>query len=52
MEGRPPVLTPDWIAGANRRLLAGLEEHLEEGVVPGEVPAHPAGVKRYRGARS
>ena len=50
MEGRPPVLTPDWIAGANRRLLAGLEEHLEEGVVPGEVPAHPVGVLRYRGA--
>ena len=50
MSGEPPALTPDWIAGANRRLLAGLEEHLEEGVVPGEIPAHPVGVLRYRGA--
>ena len=50
MGGEPPPLTPDWIAGANRRLLTGLEEHLEEGVVPGEIPAHPVGVLRYRGA--
>ncbi len=50
MSGEPPALTPDWIAGANRRLLAGLEEHLEEGVVPGKIPAHPVGVLRYRGA--
>jgi len=48
--GQPPVLTPNWIAGANRRLLAGLEEHLEEGVVPGKIPSHPVGVLRYRGA--
>ena len=48
--GQPPVLTPDWIAGANRRLLADLEEHLEEDVVPGEIPAHSVGVLRYRGA--
>ncbi len=48
--GQPPVLTPNWISGANRRLLAGLEDRLEEGVVPGEVPAHPVGVLRYRGA--
>ena len=48
--GRPPELTPDWIAGANRRLLAGLEEHVEEGVVPGKIPPHPVGVLRYRGA--
>ena len=48
--GQPPVLTPDWIAGANRRLLAGLEEHLAEDVVPGEIPARPVGVMRYRGA--
>ena len=50
MGGQPPVLTRDWIAGANRRLLAGLEEHLEEGVVPGEIPTDPVGVGRYRGA--
>ncbi len=31
-------LTPDWIREANRLVLAGLEEHLEEGAVPGEVP--------------
>lgn len=48
--GQPPALTPDWIAGANRRLLAGLEEHLEEDVVPGEIPMHSVGVLRYRGA--
>ena len=48
--GQPPVLTPDWIAGANRHLLAGLEEHLEEDVVPGEIPVHSVGVLRYRGA--
>ena len=48
--GNPPVLTPDWIARANQRLLAGLEEHLEEGVVPGKIPTHPVGVFRYRGA--
>ena len=47
--GRPPKLTPGWIAAANRRLLAGLEEHVEEGVVPGEIPTHPVGVLRYRG---
>ena len=50
MGGQPPVLTPDWIAGANRLLLAGLEEHFEEDVVPGEIPAHSVGVMRYRGA--
>lgn len=50
VRGQPPGLTPDWIAGANRRLLAGLEEHLEEGVVPGEMPTRPVGFLRYRGA--
>ncbi len=50
MGGQPPLLTPEWIAGANRRLLAGLKEHLEEGVVAGEIPTRPVGVLRYRGA--
>lgn len=50
MSGQPPRLTPEWIARANRRLLAGLEEYLDEGVVPGVVPAHSVGVGRYRGA--
>lgn len=48
--GRPPRLTPEWIANANRAVLAGLEEQLEDGVVPGEVPAFPIGVGRYRAA--
>ncbi len=47
---RPLRLSPAWIAACNRRVLDGLEEHLEEGVVPGEVPAHAVGVGRYRGA--
>ena len=50
MTGEPQVLTADWLAGANRRLLAGLEEHLEKDVVPGEIPTRPVGVLRYRGA--
>ena len=48
--GRPPRLTPAWIAGANRAVLAGLEEQLADGIVPGEVPAFPIGVGRYRAA--
>jgi Fic family protein len=43
-------LGPDWIAACNRQVLDGLEDHLEEGVVPGEIPAHAVGVGRYRGA--
>ena len=50
VSGQPPLLTPEWIARANQRLLSGLEEHLEDGVVPGEVPTHSVGVGRYRGA--
>ena len=48
--GEPPRLTPDWIREANRLVLAGLEEHLEEGVVPGDVPRFSVGVGRYSGA--
>ena len=43
-------LTAEWIAARNRQVLDGLEDHLEEGVVPGEIPAHAVGVGRYRGA--
>ena len=43
-------LTPDWIADCNRRVLDGLDAHLEEGVAPGAIPAHAVGVGRYRGA--
>ncbi len=48
--GDPPRLTPDWIADINRRLLAGLDDHLGEGVIPGEIPVHSVIVGRYRGA--
>lgn len=50
MKGQPPTLTAEWIAGANQILLAGLEEHLEEGVVPGQISTRSVGVFRYRGA--
>ena len=43
-------LTPDRIADCNRQALDGLDAHLEEGMVPGAIPAHAAGVGRYRGA--
>lgn len=46
--GSPPRLTPEWIADANRSVLAGLEEQLADGVAPGEFPAFPVGVGRYR----
>lgn len=49
-DGIPLRLSPDWIAACNRQVLNGLEEHLEEGVVPGEIPAHTVGVGHYRGA--
>ena len=48
--GGTPRLTAGWIAGCNRQVLDGLEAHLENGVVPGEIPAHAVGVGRYRGA--
>ncbi len=47
---KTPALTPDWISEANRQLLSGLEGHLEEGVVPSEIPSFSVGVFRYRGA--
>lgn len=49
-QDQPPRLTPEWIAECNRQVLRGLEEHLEDGVVPGEIPVHGVGVGRYRGA--
>ena len=50
VDGIQMQLTAEWIATRNRQVLAGLEKHLEEGVVPGEIPAHAVGVGRYRGA--
>lgn len=45
-------LTPERIAAYNRGVLDGLEERLEEGVVPGEIPEQSVGVRGagYRGA--
>lgn len=48
--GGRPRLTPDWVFEANRIVLAGLEEHLAEGVIPGDVPTFSVGVGRYSGA--
>ena len=48
--GRSPRLSPALLADYNRRVLAGLEEHLEEGVVPGEIPHHRVAVGGYQGA--
>lgn len=50
VDGIQMQLTAEWIATRNRQVLAGLEKHLEEGVLPGEIPAHAVGVGRYRGA--
>ncbi len=47
---QPLRLSPEWIAECNRQVLHGLEEHLEDGVIPGEIPVHAVGVGRYRGA--
>ena len=48
--GQVPQLSPDLLADFNRRVLAGLEEHLDEGVVAGEIPCHRVAVAGYQGA--
>lgn len=48
--GQPPRLDRELVADYNRRVLAGLEAHLDAGVVPGEIPRHRVAVGRYRGA--
>ena len=48
--GHAPRLSPDLVAGYNRRVLAGLEDHLDEGVVAGEIPHHRVAVAGYQGA--
>ena len=50
LHNRKLRLRPQWIAECNRQVLRGLEEHLEDGVIPGEIPVHSVGVGRYRGA--
>lgn len=46
--GAAPPMSRTTIENYNRLILAGLE--LEEGVVPGEIPAHPVAVGGYLGA--
>ena len=48
--GRRVPLTPAWISDCNRQVLHDLGAHLDEGVVPGEIPTGAVGVGRYRGA--
>ena len=48
--GRSPRLSPELLADYNRRVLAGLEEHLDEGVIAGEIPHHRVAVGGYQGA--
>ena len=48
--GEAPRLSLELLAGYNRRVLAGLEEHLDEGVVGGEIPRHRVAVAGYQGA--
>lgn len=45
-----PKLTPELIKNYNRQVLAGLEGHLEDGVVPGVIPDHNVTVGSYLGA--
>jgi len=49
-KGALPALSPELIFSYNRSVLAGLEGHLEDGVIPGEIPRHGVVVGRYRGA--
>ena len=48
LDGSTPPLNPEILAEYNRAILR--EHPLEEGVVPGEIPAHSITVGRYRGA--
>jgi len=48
--GRSPSLSPALLADYNRSVLAGLEEHLDEGVIPGEIPHQRVAVGGHRGA--
>ena len=48
--GEAATLSPELLADYNRRVLAGLEEHLDEGVVGGEIPRHRVAVAGYQGA--
>lgn len=48
--GDPLLLTPERIGQLNGGILEGLEDHLEDGIVPGKVRIQTVGVGRYRGA--
>jgi Fic family protein len=47
-DGSRPTVTPERIKDLNRLVLDGTP--LDDGVVAGEIPPHPIGVHRYRGA--
>lgn len=49
-KGALPALSPQLVFSYNRSVLAGLEGHLEDGVIPGEISRHGVVVGRYRGA--
>ena len=49
-DGHAPWLSPDLVADYNRLVLAGLEDHLDEGVAAGEIPSHRVAVAGYQGA--
>jgi Fic family protein len=48
--GQVPELSVDLIKNFNHRVLNGLEEFLEDGVVPGEISERNVVVAKYRGA--
>ena len=49
-EDKPLLLTVDLVREYNGWVLEGLQEHLAEGVVPGEIRTYSVGVGSYRGA--
>ena len=48
--GEVPALSVELIKDFNRKVLNGLEEFLEEGITPGEIPEHNVLVGKYLGA--
>lgn len=48
--GEYPKLTRGLLCDYNRQVLAGLEDHMDEAAIPGEVRTHSVVVGRYRGA--
>ena len=48
--GDAPLVTAEFVADCNRRILTGLSEVLAEEVEPGRIRKHSVGVGSYRGA--